>query len=43
MANHIEGTAALSGTDHCAIAAHDDGRLLFSNRLDGVAEVLLVI
>ena len=43
MADHVQGTAALSRSDHRAIAAHDDCRLLFSDRLNGVAKVLLMI
>ena len=43
MANHIECAASFARTDDGTITAHDDGRLLFGDRLNGVAQVLLVI
>jgi hypothetical protein len=43
MAYHIQGTTALARANHCTISAHDDRRFLFGNRLDGVAQVLLMV
>ena len=43
MTNHVECSAPFARTDNGAIAAHNNRGLLFRNRLNGVAEVLLMI
>ena len=43
MANHIERTAPFARADHGTVSAYDDRRLLFGDRFNGVAKILLVI
>ena len=43
MANHIKRAAPFACTNHGAVTTHDDRRLLFGDRLNRVAQVLLMI
>jgi hypothetical protein len=43
MANHIKGAASFARPNHGTVAAHDDRGLLFGDRLNGVAKILLVV
>ena len=43
MANHIKRAAPFARANHGTVATHDDRRLLFGDRLNRVAQVLLMI
>jgi hypothetical protein len=43
MANHIKRATSFARPNYGTVSAHDDRRLLFGDRLNGVAKILLMI
>jgi len=43
MANHIERAASFARPNNSTVPAHDNRRLLFGDRLNGVPQILLMV